>query len=518
MLTYNNAIQTFPGAVLAGPVRVHDPRVLRGRGRGATGGTEGRRSEGSRPDIVGRVGCAFSSELSRCSLGAALALPGAARADSFSLLRPTSPSTSRRTARSASASGSGRVLRRLPLRRTATSRCAEGESLVNPSVAETGSRVPQGDTTELEPGTPRNVRRRAPRRRRAHRLVLQRGRPDARVHDLVHAARASRSRTTTSSTSTSRSGATSGTSARAARRHRERRRGRSCAPGASRCGCAETSSSRARGRRSAGVDVPAHQFVELRTLIPRSAFTSTAGMRVAQGDGARPDRRRGAADATRYQRDHDRIDALKAHPLRTGLVVLALATIPALLVVARRLLVLRARAPHRLRPRVRAGAADRHGARARPDAAPTGRGRRVVRVHGDALRPDPTRGVQGRADDDRADDLGGPAHETVADLEISPGRNGELTRGSATSPTWSTASSTAGASGSPASATRSRTTARDEPRFTAFKRTWTTRSGARLVPSIGGASARRSAMSSSPSRAACSSISRVRRWRPVYPR
>ena len=33
------------------------------------------------------------------------------------------------------------------------------------------------------------------------------------------------------------------------------------------------------------VDVPAGQFVELRTLYPRGAFASTAGMRVAGGDG-----------------------------------------------------------------------------------------------------------------------------------------------------------------------------------------------------------------------------------------
>ena len=33
------------------------------------------------------------------------------------------------------------------------------------------------------------------------------------------------------------------------------------------------------------VSVPAHQFVELRTLVPRSAFASTGGMRIARGDG-----------------------------------------------------------------------------------------------------------------------------------------------------------------------------------------------------------------------------------------
>ena len=44
-----------------------------------------------------------------------------------------------------------------------------------------------------------------------------------------------------------------------------------------------------------------------------------------------------------------------------------------------------------LRPRVRAGAADRHGAGARADAAAAGRRGGVVRVHRDALRPDPPR-------------------------------------------------------------------------------------------------------------------------------
>jgi len=82
------------------------------------------------------------------------------------------------------------------------------------------------------------------------------------------------------------------------------------------------------------VDVPAHQFVELRTLIPRTAFTSTSGMRVERGDAFDRIVQEELADAERYQTDHDRIDALKAHPIRTGLVVLGLATIPALLVIA----------------------------------------------------------------------------------------------------------------------------------------------------------------------------------------
>ena len=39
-------------------------------------------------------------------------------------------------------------------------------------------------------------------------------------------------------------------------------------------------------------NVPAGQFVELRTVIPRAAFTSTSGMRVASGHGPREDRGR----------------------------------------------------------------------------------------------------------------------------------------------------------------------------------------------------------------------------------
>src|SRR5262249_41526179 len=82
------------------------------------------------------------------------------------------------------------------------------------------------------------------------------------------------------------------------------------------------------------VDVPPHQVVELRTLIARSAFSSTAGMRVARGNAFQRIVAEEAADADRFKRDHDRIDALKAHPLRTGLVVLLLAIIPALIVIA----------------------------------------------------------------------------------------------------------------------------------------------------------------------------------------
>jgi uncharacterized membrane protein len=82
------------------------------------------------------------------------------------------------------------------------------------------------------------------------------------------------------------------------------------------------------------VEVPAHQFVELRTLVPRSAFASTAEMKIAHGNGFDRIVQVEQADAARYQRDRDRIQRLEDQPFRTGLVVLGLATIPALLVIA----------------------------------------------------------------------------------------------------------------------------------------------------------------------------------------
>ena len=60
---------------------------------------------------------------------------------------------------------------------------------------------------------------------------------------------------------------------------------------------------------------------------------------------------------------------------------------------------------------------------ARADAAAPGRRGRLVRVHGDAVRPDPPRRLRGDAGDDRSARSGaGCAASTVADLEISAGR------------------------------------------------------------------------------------------------
>ena len=79
-----------------------------------------------------------------------------------------------------------------------------------------------------------------------------------------------------------------------------------------------------------------------------------------------------------------------------------------------RLVALGPRARDELRPRVRAGAADRDAAGARARPARAGRRARLARVHGDALRPDPARPLPRRAGDDRAEDLG--RAEDAADL------------------------------------------------------------------------------------------------------
>ena len=63
--------------------------------------------------------------------------------------------------------------------------------------------------------------------------------------------------------------------------------------------------------------------------IPRGAFTSTAGMRVADGDGLAAIVDEEQADAEAYERDHERIEDAMRHPWRTALLLLALGLLPA---------------------------------------------------------------------------------------------------------------------------------------------------------------------------------------------
>ncbi len=78
--------------------------------------------------------------------------------------------------------------------------------------------------------------------------------------------------------------------------------------------------------------IPAHQLVELRALIPRSAFTSTSGMQVRHGQELAAIVAKERDDAARLQRDHAKIENAVHHPLRYVLYVLALGIVPALLV------------------------------------------------------------------------------------------------------------------------------------------------------------------------------------------
>ncbi len=81
------------------------------------------------------------------------------------------------------------------------------------------------------------------------------------------------------------------------------------------------------------LNVPAGQYVELRTVIPRSAFTSTTGMRVASGKGLGKIVAQETADAASFDKDKQRIDHAKQHPWRYLLTIFLLGTVPAFLVV-----------------------------------------------------------------------------------------------------------------------------------------------------------------------------------------
>ena len=66
------------------------------------------------------------------------------------------------------------------------------------------------------------------------------------------------------------------------------------------------------------LNVSSHQFVELRTLYPRGAFTSTAGMRVVSGNGLEKIAAEELSDARAYERDKERIDDAIAPPVADG--------------------------------------------------------------------------------------------------------------------------------------------------------------------------------------------------------
>ena len=81
------------------------------------------------------------------------------------------------------------------------------------------------------------------------------------------------------------------------------------------------------------INIPAHQFVALRVLIPRDAFTSTSGMQIAKGPGLDKIVKAVEADAAAAQREHQKFEDAKNHPWKWLLILLALGVIPAILIL-----------------------------------------------------------------------------------------------------------------------------------------------------------------------------------------
>ncbi|HEX4518064.1 MAG TPA: DUF2207 domain-containing protein, partial [Gaiellaceae bacterium] len=80
-------------------------------------------------------------------------------------------------------------------------------------------------------------------------------------------------------------------------------------------------------------DVPSHQFVALRALIRRSAFTSATGMKKASGNGLAKVVGEETASAAALERDHAKVEHALHHPFRYVLYLLALGILPALAIV-----------------------------------------------------------------------------------------------------------------------------------------------------------------------------------------
>jgi uncharacterized membrane protein len=78
------------------------------------------------------------------------------------------------------------------------------------------------------------------------------------------------------------------------------------------------------------VDVPPHQFVELRAVFPRSLLTSTGGTRVRRGEALPRIVAEEASAAAEFQRDQEKIRSALDHLPRTILILLAAALLPAI--------------------------------------------------------------------------------------------------------------------------------------------------------------------------------------------
>jgi uncharacterized membrane protein len=82
------------------------------------------------------------------------------------------------------------------------------------------------------------------------------------------------------------------------------------------------------------VDIPARQFVELRALIPRNAFSSTVGMQERSETALERIAGEEREDAAAYERDRKRLDDALADPWQPLIVLLLLAVLPAFAAIA----------------------------------------------------------------------------------------------------------------------------------------------------------------------------------------
>ena len=411
VLTYDNALETVPTNIVAGLFNFRPRAYFE---------TEGAAREAPAVQFsLSRLAPPSRARSRPRARGRRAAAPSRTRCRT-----PTSPCRSSRTASLARARADhvrllGRLQRRLP-RHPA----AEGESIDDVAVSEGRHEYRPGANTELGgsalPGT-FGVETDSTARCGSSGTTGRRRAPD--VHDLVPLPRPRR------------------------RLRRRRRRqpaglGRPVAAGlgrltaAMRFPAAPASPSyrvwgnpawvrgvvaRSRRRDPARARVPAHQFVELRVVFPRSC----SRRRAARGRRrrARIDRRRGEPPTQRaYEHDHERIDDAKRHIGRTTPLLLLLGLGPGARVMALVWLRLRPRAQDRLRPRVRAGAAVRHRAGARA-AARSARDGRAGSNEFTATLFDLIRRGRYKATPVTTERKiwGGLRHEDVADLELTLG-------------------------------------------------------------------------------------------------
>ena len=257
---------------------------------------------------------------------------------------------------------------------TGTSRCARASgSIRSPSPRAAGASCRARRRRSAPGGPPGSFGIESRRRPRPHRLAVPGGHGDADVHAPVSDPRAGRRLRRRRGREPQGLGRRVAAVARASDRTRRSAPATSCAPGAIPRGCAATSCSRAATRSSARSTSPptsssscARSTRAARSRRPRACRCGTAPASTRSWRRRRPTRP--GTSATRTA-----IDDAQAHPARTALILLALGTLPAALLIGARLLDVRAGAADRVRPRVRAGASDRDRAGARAHAPAPGR-------------------------------------------------------------------------------------------------------------------------------------------------